>query len=135
MGFMKDHIGEPAMYEQMAEECVELAKAALKMARILRNENPTPVTASEMHNAIIEEYTDIVNCANELGIHSSPTIAKYKMERFKARWEEAHKEVDMTTKEFVESLSKEELETLKKLLNTYKEDKKENDDRSRDRKA
>ena len=45
----------------------------------------------------------------------------------------------MTTKEFVDSLSKEELETLKKLLNAYKEDKKEdmkeNDDRSRDRKA
>ena len=134
MGYMKDHIGEPAMYEQMAEECVELAKAALKMARIERGENPTPVTANEMHDAIIEEYTDIVNCANELGIHSSPTIAKYKMERFKARWEEAHKEVDMTTKEFVDSLSKEELETLKKLLNAYKEDKKSDDDKSRDRK-
>ena len=91
MGYMKDHIGEPAMYEQMAEECVELAKAALKMARIERGENPTPVTASEMHDAIIEEYTDIVNCANELGIHSNPTIAKYKMERFKTRWEEAHR--------------------------------------------
>ena len=90
MGYMLDHIGEPAMYEQMAEECVELAKAALKMARIERGENPTPVTASEMHNAIIEEYTDIVNCANELGLHSSPTIAKYKMERFKTRWEEAN---------------------------------------------
>ena len=89
MGYMKDHIGEPAMYEQMAEECVELAKAALKMARIERGENPTPVTANEMHDAIIEEYTDIVNCANELELHSSPTIAKYKMERFKQRWEEA----------------------------------------------
>ena len=92
MGYMLDHIGEPAMYEQMAEECVELAKAALKMARIERGENPTPVTASEMHDAIIEEYTDIVNCANELKIHSSPTIAKYKMERFKTRWEEAQKD-------------------------------------------
>ena len=41
----------------------------------------------------------------------------------------------MTTKEFVDSLSKEELETLKKLLNAYKEDKKENDDKSRNRKT
>lgn len=89
MGYMLDKIGEPAMYEQMAEECVELAKAALKMARIERGENPTPVTATEMHDAIIEEYTDIVNCANELGIHSSPSIAMYKMERFKIRWKEA----------------------------------------------
>ena len=40
----------------------------------------------------------------------------------------------MTTKEFVDSLSKEEIDILKKLLNTYKEEKKENDDRTRDRK-
>lgn len=51
-----------------------------------------PLTASEMYDAIIEEYTDIVNCTNELGIRSSPTIAKYKMERFKTRWEEAQKD-------------------------------------------
>ena len=40
----------------------------------------------------------------------------------------------MTTKEFVDSLSKEELETLKKLLNTYKEEKKTDDDKSGNRK-
>jgi len=41
----------------------------------------------------------------------------------------------MITKEFVDSLSKEELEILEKLLNAYKEDMKENDDRSRHRDA
>lgn len=90
MGYMLDQIGEPAMYEQMAEECTELAKAALKMARIIRNENPTPVTATEAQDAIIEEFNDVVICAVELGYYSSPTIAKSKLERFKARWEEAH---------------------------------------------
>lgn len=39
-----EEIGEAAMLEQLAEECTELAKAALKMARIIRKENPTPVT-------------------------------------------------------------------------------------------
>ena len=39
-----DMIGEPAMYEQLAEEANELAHAAQKMARIQRGENPTPVT-------------------------------------------------------------------------------------------
>ena len=38
-----EEIGEAAMLEQLAEECTELAKAALKMARIIRKENPTPV--------------------------------------------------------------------------------------------
>ena len=34
-----EEIGEAAMLEQLAEECTELAKAALKMARIIRKEN------------------------------------------------------------------------------------------------
>ena len=42
-----EEIGEAAMLEQLAEECTELAKAALKMARIIRKENPTPVTEKE----------------------------------------------------------------------------------------
>ena len=33
-----DLVGEPAVYESLAEECSELAKAAQKMARVLRNE-------------------------------------------------------------------------------------------------
>lgn len=35
-------IGTAALLEQLAEESAELAQAALKMARKLRNENPTP---------------------------------------------------------------------------------------------
>lgn len=37
-----DMIGTAALLEQLAEESAELAQAALKMARKLRNENPTP---------------------------------------------------------------------------------------------
>lgn len=91
MGYMRDRIGDAAMYEQLAEECAELGQAALKMARVLRKENPTPVTAAEANNAIIEEFNDVVLCAIELGYHSSPTIARYKEQRFKQRWEEAHR--------------------------------------------
>ena len=42
-----EEIGEAAVLEQLAEECTELAKASLKLARILREENPTPVTRDE----------------------------------------------------------------------------------------
>lgn len=35
-------IGEPALLEQLAEECSKLSQAALKLARKLRGENPTP---------------------------------------------------------------------------------------------
>ena len=37
-----EQIGECAVLEQLAEECVELAQAALKLARKKRGENPTP---------------------------------------------------------------------------------------------
>ena len=94
MGYMVEHIGRPAMLEQMAEECAELGKEALKLARVLRNENPTPVTAAEASNAIIEEFTDVVICAGELGYRPSPTIARYKEQRFKQRWEAANASKD-----------------------------------------
>ena len=42
---MIEKIGKPAMLEQLAEEAAELSQAALKLARVIRNENPTPVTA------------------------------------------------------------------------------------------
>lgn len=92
MGYMRDRIGDAAMLEQLAEECAELGKAALKMARIIRNENPTPVAETEAEDAIIEEFNDVVICAVELGYHSNPTIAKQKLERFKQRWKDFQKE-------------------------------------------
>ena len=39
-------LGEPALLEQLAEECSELAQAALKLARLERGENPTPKAIS-----------------------------------------------------------------------------------------
>lgn len=49
---MIEYIGRNAMLEQLAEEqlaeeATELDKAALKLARIYRGENPTPVTESQ----------------------------------------------------------------------------------------
>lgn len=41
-------IGTAALLEQLAEESAELAQAALKMARKIRNENPTPKSHAEI---------------------------------------------------------------------------------------
>ena len=76
-----EEIGEAAMLEQLAEECTELAKAALKMARIIRKENPTPVTEKEAIDNIREEYT--VQCAGELSL----TVDEEQMARKHERWE------------------------------------------------
>lgn len=58
-------IGEPAMLEQLAEECCELGHAALKMSRVLRGENPTPAVLPEALQAFLEEAADVTLCLDE----------------------------------------------------------------------
>ena len=48
--------GEEYMLRQLAEECAELAQAALKLVRAWNGE--TPVPASEARAALIEELAD-----------------------------------------------------------------------------
>ena len=61
-----DTIGEPALLEQTAEECTELAHACLKLARKLRAENPTPIKACDLYEAIMSEWADVDVCITEL---------------------------------------------------------------------
>lgn len=60
-------LGKPAKLEQLAEECSELAKAALKLARIYRKENPTPITEQEALENLSEEVADVTLCIRVLG--------------------------------------------------------------------
>lgn len=69
-----------------SEEATELAKEALKMARILRGENPTPVTMETAMANLREEYTDVVQCAEELGIMVDKDQIERKQARFRRRW-------------------------------------------------
>ena len=92
-GNIINRIGEAAMWEQLAEECVELAHAALKMARILRNENPTEASRNLTLIHVDEEYADVCMAANELGLKVDSRIQEYKMNRFMNHWDEIpHKE-------------------------------------------
>lgn len=83
---MIEKIGKPAMLEQLAEESVELAKAALKYARVLRGENPTPITEVEAEKALEEEYTDVITCAQELRLMRNISLEAEKRKRFEERW-------------------------------------------------
>ena len=82
VGNIEKIIGKPALLEQLAEEAAELAKVALKHARILRGENPTPVTEKEACDSVIEEYTDVVQCAIELNLE----IDQHQLIRKDKRW-------------------------------------------------
>ena len=88
------HIGKPAVLEQCAEECAELAQVCLKAARKLRDENPTPMTWDEIVQKLNEEAADVTLCMNVMvgadllsyeAIDSEYTI---KEERWKTRIEE-----------------------------------------------
>lgn len=65
-GRIIDRIGIPAALEQLAEECAELGQAALKLARAMRQENPTPVAAEELLKMLIEEVGDVQLCIGVL---------------------------------------------------------------------
>ena len=45
---------------QIAEEAAELAKAVLKLRRVITETNPTPVSDEEAVDSIIEEYADTI---------------------------------------------------------------------------
>ena len=62
-----ESVGRAALYEQLAEEAVELAKEAIKMGRVIRAENPTPVTEEVALKRLTEEYTDVKVVADILG--------------------------------------------------------------------
>lgn len=85
---MGQRIGFPALVEQLAEEASELAQAALKVARIARKENPTPISIEEGARQLEEEYTDVIQCAIELGIEVNVDQIRAKQRRFLRRWEE-----------------------------------------------
>ena len=87
-----EKIGKPAMYELLAEESIELAFAALKMARILRGENPTPRTERDVSKDLVEEVTDVKMCLDELDIYPDKLTGERKSARFKERWLAAHGE-------------------------------------------
>ena len=77
--------GEPAVYEALAEEATELAKAALKCARVIRKESYTPKTIEECQENLREEFSDVICCANVLNLQYSEEIVAYKMFRWKQR--------------------------------------------------
>ena len=87
---MLEEIGIPATLEQTAEECSELAQAALKLARKMRGENPTPIMTGDILNSLQEEIADVIVCLDALmdceflSEDDIKSIMTYKRERGKS---------------------------------------------------
>lgn len=78
-------INKAALIELLAEEASELTHAALKYARVLRGENPTPVTEEQAYANIIEEFTDVILCSKQLSIEADDDIMARKIKRWNDR--------------------------------------------------
>lgn len=89
---IREQIPKAALYEQLAEEAVELAHAALKYARILREENPTPCDRYETIERVSEELLDIIIVMDVLRVNQFER-SKYnaKLQRWIDRLEAAKK--------------------------------------------
>lgn len=79
---IRHNVNEAAIYEQLAEECTELAKEALKKARKLRGENYTPLNMEEIDISLKEELSDVQLCSMVLGLHPDTKIIMYKLNRW-----------------------------------------------------
>ncbi len=77
-----DTLSDAALYEQLAEECVELAHACQKKARKLRGENPTPMEMPDIDANVVEEYTDVQLVAKLLNVHIDISVYWDKYDRW-----------------------------------------------------
>ena len=92
--FIRGKLPQGELFAQLAEECAELAKAALKLRRVYDGKNPTPVTEKEAHRNLMEEIADVSLCLEVLGLNH-PTamlevqkIMNMKLKRWALRLEE-----------------------------------------------
>lgn len=87
-----EKVGTAAVLEQLAEESAELTKAALKLARIERHQNPTPVKYEDAHTALLEEIADVRVCLDvledALGDLDTTDIELEKIRRWRKRLNE-----------------------------------------------
>ena len=87
--FVRNNLDETDVLLQLAEEAGELAQAAAKKARILLNNNPTPVTPHQADVNLLGEFADVLVCYSILFANSKDkqvmSEAKRKLERWVTR--------------------------------------------------
>ena len=89
---VRELLDKPELFCQLAEECQELGKAALKLRRAMTGTNPTPLTETEAWRNLTTEIADVMACLKVLQIPTDDAmirgIQEYKMGRWVRRLEE-----------------------------------------------
>lgn len=86
INFIRDQLSDEELLAQLSEECNELAKAALKMRRVLDGRNPTPVTMPEAWENLQEEISDVLLCLLVLEIDYNDPEYGVQMQAKLDRW-------------------------------------------------
>lgn len=97
--YILEHTGICSVFEQCAEECCELGQVCLKMARKIRNQNPTPKRMNEIEKDFKEEVADVLVCLSVLIKSNNLTT-----------FEELENIFDMKIKRWVERVRESETE-------------------------
>ena len=97
MEYIVNRVSEEALLEQLIEECGELVQASAKRLRIIRGENPTPITLDDNIKNMVEELADVSLCAraaiSKLNIRARVLIKQdEKLDRWHNRINEAEEE-------------------------------------------
>lgn len=87
MGYIQNNLSQAALYGQLAEECTELAKAALKMQRFINGDNPPRMTEKEITDNINEEMADVLVSLAALGFITNDAFDEALLEK-PVRWAE-----------------------------------------------
>lgn len=99
----KDYLPLEDLLDQLAEECSELAWAALKLRRVIVGRNPTPMHCEDVFAILWEEAADVRNCMHEIfDIYDWDVIRNIEAEKFErwlARLEEKCREQGTKTRE------------------------------------
>lgn len=82
---IRNSLSEASLYEQLAEECVELAHACQKKARKLRGENPTPMSMYDIDDSVEEEFTDVTLVSRLLNLDCNLPLYWEKYDRWMKR--------------------------------------------------
>lgn len=95
--FIYNHTPRTEQLTMLAEECCELAQAALKLRRVLDPDTtPTPVSKTEAEEKLDEEIADVLVCIDVLGniLWNITPVAPIKgiMEEKTTRWAERIRE-------------------------------------------
>jgi len=94
--YIIEHLPITEMLAQLAEECNELAQAALKLRRAVDGTNPTPVSIREASDQLDEEESDVRCCLELLHFYGTEKNLEWmdtvypKVERWRKRLEEQH---------------------------------------------